>query len=341
MKKKNLRWFSIIFLRSCALYMDLIDELFESYPTTSSNSRRETMDEESFDQTYDSIKNLSLSEGEKFEPSGLIKTTSMEREEQAQVKSRQETMVEKSFDQTYESIKNLSLSEGEKFMHSGLIKTTSMEREEQAQAKVSQFARRKSNIQGRLGLGRAPSLPTTLELEEFQDEESDFRMGKLIRQASLIHSDMSPPSPRHTSSKAMAQSCSQPRNQPGRKKPGLKNLKIEGTEHMRKQYPASQIKSSRSLTDLEFEEVQGFKDLGFNFDKVQDLNPSVVSILPGLKDEKRVKSAEEENMRRPFLSEAWMAQNSSSSSSKRSTEDMKTQIKFWARAVASNASADH
>ncbi|CAI9773512.1 unnamed protein product [Fraxinus pennsylvanica] len=206
-----------------------------------------------------------------------------------------------------------------------------MEREEQAQAKGSEFARCKSNTQGQFC--RAPSLPTTLEFEEFQDDESDFRMGKLIRQASLIHSDMLPP--RHTSSKAMAQSCSKPRNQPGRKKPGLKNLNMEGLEQMRKQYPASQIKKSKSLTDLEFEEVQGFKDLGFNLDVVQDLNPSVVSILPGLKEKKRVKSAEE-NMRRQFLSEVWMAQSSSSSSSERSTEDMKKQIKFWARAVASN-----
>ncbi|KAL2523549.1 Uncharacterized protein Adt_08603 [Abeliophyllum distichum] len=242
---------------------------------------------------------------------------------------RQEIMVGKSLDETYESIKNLS--ECEKLKPLSLIKKPSMASEEQThEAKGSEFANRQ-------GLGRAPSLPTSLEfMEGFQDEESDFCMGKLIRQASLIHSDMLLP-PRHSSSKAVAQSCSMPRNRRGRKKPALGNLNMEALEEMRKQYLVSKIKTKKILTDFEFEEVQGFKDLGFNFDVVKDLDPSVVSILPGLKEKKGViESEEEEENMKPYLSEAWMAQSPSASSSKRSTEDIKKQIKFWARAVASN-----
>ncbi|KAL2472692.1 uncharacterized protein Fot_48428 [Forsythia ovata] len=170
---------------------------------------------------------------------------------------RQEIMVGNSLDETYESIKNLS------------------ECEKLKPVRINQ------------GLGRAPSLPTSLELMEgFQDEESDFCMGKLIRQASLIQSDMLLP-PRHSSSKAVAQSCSMPRNRPGRKKPALGNLNMEALEEMRKQYLVSKIKTKKFLTDFEFEEVQGFKDLGFNFDVVKDLDPSVVSILPEVQSPSR------------------------------------------------------
>ena len=103
---------------------------------------------------------------------------------------------------------------------------------------------------------------------------------------------------------------------------------------------------TKSRDDLESEEVQGFKDLGFNFDKL-DLNPSVVNILPGLQDkgpgQGRFKPGHEEEEKRPYLSEAWQVQSSAPPTlanwavdRKNSSKDMKAQIKFWARAVASN-----
>lgn len=100
---------------------------------------------------------------------------------------------------------------------------------------------------------------------------------------------------------------------------------------------ANQLRTQKSLKDLEIEELQGFKDLGFDFDE-KDLNSKVASIVPALQEKKeRVEECEE---RRPYLSEAWVAHSSAPPvprwGGKRSTEDMKAQIKFWARAVASN-----
>ena len=64
----------------------------------------------------------------------------------------------------------------------------------------------------------------------------------------------------------------------------------------------------RSLSDLEFEEVQGFKDLGFSFEK-ETLSPSLASILPGLQEKKRDETEEDKATRRPYLSKAWLVQS--------------------------------
>ncbi|KAI3884070.1 hypothetical protein MKX03_036034 [Papaver bracteatum] len=84
------------------------------------------------------------------------------------------------------------------------------------------------------------------------------------------------------------------------------------------------MKSSKSLSDLEFEELKGFMDLGFVFSE-EDKNSSLVSIIPGLqrlgkKDNLITEAQEEEdkslkpargednksvNIQRPYLSEAW------------------------------------
>ena len=106
----------------------------------------------------------------------------------------------------------------------------------------------------------------------------------------------------------------------------------------------------KSPSDLENEEVQGFKDLGFQFEK-DTINPSVASILPGLQEKNRDEKEQDKAVRRPYLSEAWLEQSCGPPlpppppplppvvpnwDSKKSTEDVKAQIKFWARAVASN-----
>jgi len=106
-----------------------------------------------------------------------------------------------------------------------------------------------------------------------------------------------------------------------------------------KQRLVNQTKLRKSLSDLELEEVQGFKDLGFTFEK--ELSPTVVKMLPGLQ-EKKPEDLEQDHkvVRRPYLSEAWLVQSSAPPipnwAPKGSTEDMKAQIKFWARIVASN-----
>lgn len=110
-------------------------------------------------------------------------------------------------------------------------------------------------------------------------------------------------------------------------------------KEMRRRF-LSQPKLRKSLSDLESEEVQGFKDLGFTFDK-KDLNPDLVNILPGLQERNEDATvAQEIGVRRPYLSEAWLTQSYTPPvpiwESKNSAEDMKAHIRFWARAVASN-----
>ncbi|XP_038874999.1 uncharacterized protein LOC120067383 isoform X2 [Benincasa hispida] len=100
-----------------------------------------------------------------------------------------------------------------------------------------------------------------------------------------------------------------------------------------------QMRRRRSQSELESEELQGFKDLGFTFDK-KDINPTVVDIIPGLR-EKKEEELESERTRRPYLSEAWMLQTHllppiPKWDTRKPAEDMKQQIRFWARAVASN-----
>lgn len=83
-----------------------------------------------------------------------------------------------SFEETFESIEKLPLP-----------------RPDRTAAKGRRSNRKALSKSG--GLDRAPSLPATLESTE--EEEIEFSMGKLIRQASLNHSETRPP--RKTASK--------------------------------------------------------------------------------------------------------------------------------------------
>lgn len=191
-----------------------------------------------------------------------------------------------------------------------------------------------SQLKSSSSLRRAPSLPPCLGREEVEDEESEFTMGRLIRQASLNLSDMLPP---RQTPKGMKQSCSTARQQP-RRKPKQEKNNLDSNKEMRRAKTTKQKKNGMSQNDLESEEIQGFKDLGFQFDNT-DLSLSVVNILPGLQEKSRVDSDEEE-VSRPYLSESWQAQNSAPKIpnwvDQKSAKDVKAQIKFWARAVASN-----
>ncbi|KAK4440075.1 hypothetical protein Salat_0342400 [Sesamum alatum] len=101
---------------------------------------------------------------------------------------------------------------------------------------------------------------------------------------------------------------------------------------------------SKSLSELEFEELKGFMDLGFVFSE-EDRDSGLVEIIPGLQrlgaDDRR----KEEEKLRPYLSEAWQVLNR-----RRETEsplmkwrvpavtneiDMKDNLKSWAHTVAS------
>ncbi|XP_058092339.1 uncharacterized protein LOC131238749 [Magnolia sinica] len=92
----------------------------------------------------------------------------------------------------------------------------------------------------------------------------------------------------------------------------------------------------KSMSDLEFEEVQGFMDLGFIFNK-EDISPSVLNMIPGLQEKRPIDG---DKVRRPYLSEAWVVQTSDPPILnwvyRKSAVDMKEQLKVWARTVASN-----
>ncbi|GER29200.1 hypothetical protein STAS_05032 [Striga asiatica] len=263
----------------------------------------------------------------------------------------------KSYEETYRSIEKLSINE-RKIERPSLIKAPSvpstLERKDQKSDPQRSKRSNKNRKSSRGGLNRAPSLPISLEPEEFQDEEVEFSMGKLIRQASMKNSDTLPPRT-HSTNKSLTPSPSITR-QRSRRVPELESGKIEGSEEtIRPQRLINQLKSHKSLIDLEYE-VQGFKDLGFDFDD-KELSPKVISMIPALQEKRDIIKEDEgksARARRPYLSESWGAQSYSAPpvpswgaqsyspppvprwGGKRPAEDVKAQIKFWARAVASN-----
>ncbi|XP_022718006.1 uncharacterized protein LOC111276526 [Durio zibethinus] len=282
-----------------------------SDPCTSSNFSQEVLAKDSCIQNSESTK--------KFQDKGSAHCSLIGREEQVQER--------KSNDGRSKLNRQLSLQASE---------TTCTEKIHEIQEKKTDRKSQLSGQSSRINLLRTPSLPTSKGRRELiQDNDSDIRMSKLIRQALANSSDTLPP--RHSPSKAMTQSCSMQRCRRPR------NLEMETTnntnvvQEMRRRYSNQKI-LQKSQSDLAFQELQGFKDLGFTFDK-EDLSPGVVSILPGLQENK-IEDSKQDNVRRPYLSEAWLVQSHPppipNCVSKDSAEDMKEQLKFWARAVATN-----
>ncbi|PON96478.1 hypothetical protein TorRG33x02_077510 [Trema orientale] len=123
--------------------------------------------------------------------------------------------------------------------------------------------------------------------------------------------------------------------------------------------------TSKSLTDLEFEELKGFMDLGFVFTEEECRDSKLVSIIPGLQRLAGKKQSENNGQNRgevdgddqaqdqdigslvsrPYLSEAWDVldiQRKKEKSPLMSLKipisgneiDMKDHIRFWAHSVA-------
>ncbi|KAI4298164.1 hypothetical protein L6164_031756 [Bauhinia variegata] len=105
---------------------------------------------------------------------------------------------------------------------------------------------------------------------------------------------------------------------------------------------------SKSLSELEFEELKGFMDLGFVFSE-DDKDSSLASIIPGLqrlgkKDEEEKKNYDESAVPRPYLSEAWEVLDRSKKEDPllnwkipalNNDIDIKDSLKWWAHTVAS------
>ncbi|KAH7657748.1 Formin homology 2 domain (FH2 domain)-containing protein [Dioscorea alata] len=136
------------------------------------------------------------------------------------------------------------------------------------------------------------------------------------------------------------------------KKTGNNNNKYS----KRRLYRRRGSSSTKSLSDLEFEELKGFMDLGFTFSNAET-DPRLMSIVPGLRrrvacsDDEKFESErhgsddddDEEGGRgvvRPYLSEAWEVEEERRLRNWKipaSVEgvDMKDCLRLWAQAVAS------
>lgn len=88
--------------------------------------------------------------------------------------------------------------------------------------------------------------------------------------------------------------------------------------------------SPRSTSDLEFQELKGFMDLGFDFSH-DKLSPRLLDLLPGLK---RLLIADSINKKIEFRESP--LENWDLPSLKATGVDIKAHLKLWARSVASS-----
>lgn len=107
-------------------------------------------------------------------------------------------------------------------------------------------------------------------------------------------------------------------------------------------------RGSKSLSDLELEELKGIFDLGFWF-LDGEVDSRLVSIVPGLQrlkkggEEEEEEASEKSTVCRPYLSEAWSVDEREDYPSMKywrapvvcNGEDMKNRLRSWAQAVAS------
>lgn len=102
-------------------------------------------------------------------------------------------------------------------------------------------------------------------------------------------------------------------------------------------------KGSRSLSELEFEELKGFLDLGFTFSDAE-MDSRLVSIVPGLQRLGKGGGGGEgeSGVSRPYLSEAWSFAKKEEDpltnwtiSAVGDEIGMKDQLRNWAQVVAS------
>lgn len=121
--------------------------------------------------------------------------------------------------------------------------------------------------------------------------------------------------------------------------------------------------SCRTLGELELDEVKGFMDLGFTFNK-ECIDQKMISVVPGLQrfcllqnkqhySQSQIMASTKENdeiievceekrdIMRPYLSEAWLIKRPDSPllnmkiPKSCSASNMKKHIRFWAKIVAS------
>ncbi|XVF70124.1 hypothetical protein PTKIN_Ptkin11bG0137200 [Pterospermum kingtungense] len=294
-----------------------------SDPCTSSNFSQEVLAKDSCSQISESSK--------KFEDKGSVHCSLIRTPSLPPCIGREEKVQERKISNGGRSKLNRQLS-------LQASKTSCTKKILEIQEKKTDAKSKLSGQSSRRNLLRMPSLPTSYRTELIQDNDSDIRMSKLIRQALANSSEILPPAQNPNKLQAMGQSYSVQRCRPPRNLELKTSSNTNVVQEMRRRYPNQKV-LQKSYSDLAFQELQGFKDLGFTFDK-EDLSPGVVNILPGLQENKMEDLEQDKVIRRPYLSEAWHVQSLAppipNCESKNSAKDMKAQLKFWARAVATN-----
>ncbi|KAL6198282.1 hypothetical protein ACLB2K_028074 [Fragaria x ananassa] len=183
---------------------------------------------------------------------------------------------------------------------------------------------------------RIPSLPIRSMSEDLSSKTSFMNIGSLSPDSVLHRPKLST----IVSGKEATESM---KDTPVLHKHEAKSSKIE---RRRKK------SGSKSLTDLQFEELKGFMDLGFVFSE-EDKDSNLASIIPGLKKLGKKDDGVEDDetfddesaISRPYLSEAWEVMEKRKKEKKPLTDwrfpslsnelDMKDNLRWWAHTVAS------
>lgn len=135
--------------------------------------------------------------------------------------------------------------------------------------------------------------------------------------------------------------------------------KVKGRRRELRRRRRSEKCLGKSLSELEYEELKGFMDLGFEFSE-DDVNSSLVEIIPGLQKLSKNRDSDDDKQKlnfveksdqlraRPYLSEAWEVVETKKRMNPllnwkvpvMSNEiDVKHNLKLWAHTVASTVKA--
>ncbi|KAJ6333374.1 hypothetical protein OIU77_009276 [Salix suchowensis] len=192
---------------------------------------------------------------------------------------------------------------------------------------------------------KEPSLPKSSSLEANPDLENQEKALKpeISRPPAIIYKIQSSKHPKLNTVFSGKEVTEEEYSTPTEKLYALESSKKKVTRRGRKKV------TSKSLSELEYEELKGFKDLGFVFSE-KDKDSTLASIIPGLqrlgKKHEEEAIPDEPTVSRPYLSEAWEVQE------KRRKEeplmnwaipalsneiDMKDNLRWWAHTVASAA----
>ncbi|KAJ0978225.1 hypothetical protein J5N97_013699 [Dioscorea zingiberensis] len=191
-----------------------------------------------------------------------------------------------------------------------------------------------------------PDLPTNLSSESLPGKSSTTKSEK---SHAVYKEKKKPPVLNIVIGQPLFQLQSPARNKL-RSYPSTYSLNTGSEKKIKRRRKQSEIRSYKSLSDLENYELKGFMDLGFVFQK-EKLSPEMICVIPGLQrlvedDSEGAEKREtnEEQVKRPYLSEAWLVSKPDSPllnprmlPNSLEGADMKKHLRFWAREVASLA----